>query len=122
VNSEESCATIQELLECFVSAAVGLTLEARIRDAGDLPEGHRGCLTSPNHNPRVWAAWHTNVGLVSLCASYDYGQALRMGAHVLCIEWWIASGEHCEGWWHCYPKRPREWIKGAGTQVDSPPS
>lgn len=119
MRSEESCATIRGLLDSFVSAAVGLTLEVCIIDAGDLPDAHRGCLTSTVNNPRVWAAWYTNIGPVSACACYDYGQSLRVGAHVLCIEWWLAAGERYEGWWHCYPKRPREWIKGAGARIES---
>jgi hypothetical protein len=113
---------IEELLEYFVTAALGLTLKARIQSASELPPGHRGCLTNQDSKPRVWAAWHTNGGPVSACAAYSHPQALRIGAYVLWIEWWIANLEHHEGWWHCYPNRPREWIKGSGTQNNSPSS
>jgi len=29
------------------------------------------------------------------------------------IVWWIGT-EHHDGWWHCYPKFPCDWIKGIG--------
>jgi hypothetical protein len=122
VDFEMSRGAIEELLECFFSVALGLTLEARILDAGDLPTGQPRCLTTPQREPPVCAAWHTNRGPVSGCTVYDRERALRIGAYVLWIEWWIASHEHHEGWWHCYPKRPCEWIKGAGTRKDSPSS
>lgn len=120
--TEVSRATIQELLEYFISSGLGLTLEARIWDACDLPEDHRGCLSAPKIIPRVWAAWYTDVGPVTACAAYDYEQASRVGAHVLFIEWWVTSREHHESWWHCYPRRPRDWIKGSGTTEYLPPT
>jgi len=116
MNFEVSRVAVEELLEYFVSAALGLSLEVRVRDTGDVPAAHRGCLIHPSGSPRIWAAWKTNRGPVSACAAYDPEQSLRVSAHVLWIAWWIGSGEHHEGWWHCYPKRPREWIKGTGTQ------
>ena len=111
-----SHAAIEELLGYFVSEALGLTRGARIQNAADLPSDHREYLSNPMNKPRAWAAWHTKDGLVSACAAYDNEQALRIKAHVLLIAWRIAAREPHEGWWHCYPKRPREWIKGPGTQ------
>jgi len=119
VESDVPGAAIEELLEYFVSDALGLTLEGRIQDARDLPSVHRGCIASPKGKPNIWSAWRTNRGTVSACAAYDHEQALRMSAHVLWISWWIGPDEHHEGWWHCYPKRPGEWIKGSGTRDNS---
>jgi len=115
-DCDSSRAAIEYFLESFVSAALGLSLEARIQDARKLPAGHRGCLTDSQNKPAVWLAWKTNQGPVSVCAEYENDQSRRMRAHVLWLAWWIAAREHHEGWWHCYPKRPREWIKGPGTQ------
>jgi hypothetical protein len=115
VEFHVSRGAIEELLEHFVSAALGLTLEARIQDAGELPRSHQGCLTNAQSRMHAWAAWCTDRGMVSSCADYDHEQAQRIGAHVLLIEWWISHGEHHKGWWHCYPTRPREWIKGPGS-------
>lgn len=116
MEKDASDTAVEKLLEYFLSEALGLTLEARIQDTSRLPTGHRRCLTNPIGKPRVCAAWHTNRGPVSACAAYDHGQAQRISAHVLLIEWWIAAAEYHEGWWHCYPQRPREWIKGPGTR------
>jgi hypothetical protein len=106
---------IEGLLKSFLTEALGLSLEARIPRIGDLPEDHRIPLTDPQRRSLGWAAWQTNRGPVSAHGAYDYEQALRKKVHVLLIEWWIANQEHHQGWWHCYQKRPREWIKGSGT-------
>lgn len=111
---------IEQLLEYFASDALGLMLQARIPDASDLRARHRGFLTDPESKLRVWVAWHTDRGPVSMCAAYDHEQALRMSAHVLRLAWWFAPQDHHEGWWHCYPKRPREWIKGLGVSRSAP--
>jgi hypothetical protein len=120
VELDVSHAEIEKLLEYFASDALGLVLGARIQDASDLMARHRGLLTNPESKLRVWIAWHTDRGPVSACATYDDEQALRVSAHVLRISWWIAPCDHHEGWWHCYPKRPREWIKGPGTYRNAP--
>ena len=106
-------AAIEELLQYFLADAVGLALEGRIEAARDLPPVHRACAADPAGKPQVWAAWQANRSIVSACVLYHPEQPRRMAAHVLFISWWIGS-EHHEGWWHCYPRRPREWIKGAG--------
>jgi hypothetical protein len=120
VDFDVSRAAIEQLMEYFASDALGLVLGARMQDASDLMARHRGCLSDPENKLRVWVAWHTDRGPVSTCATYQQEQALRLGAHVLRIAWWIAPRDHHEGWWHCYPKRPREWIKGSGIHRDSP--
>jgi hypothetical protein len=120
VDVDVSRAAIEQLLEYFASDALGLILGARIQDASDLTARHRGFLTDPESKLRVWVAWHTDKGPVSTCATYDREQALRMSAHVLRIAWCIAPRDHHEGWWHCFPKRPREWIKGCGIHRDAP--
>jgi hypothetical protein len=114
-SSDVSHAVIEDLLEYFVSAALGLTLKGRIRDVDDLPDAYRGCcLANPQIAARAWAAWHTDRGPLTASAIYDTEQAQRIGAHVLQITWWLAPFEYHESWWHCYPKRPHEWIKGPG--------
>ena len=114
MDFDVSRATVEELLAYFASEALGLTLGARIHDDGDLSARHRAFLTKSESKSRVWVAWHTDKGPLSTFATYDREQAIRIGAHVLRIEWWVAPGEHYDGWWHCYPNRRREWIKGAG--------
>jgi hypothetical protein len=120
VDVDVSRMAIEQLLEYFVLDALGLLLRGRIEDASDLTARHRGFLTDPESKLRVWVAWHTDRGQVSTCATYDHEQARRMSAHVLRIAWWIAPRDYHEGWWHCYPKRPREWIKGLGILRDTP--
>lgn len=106
--------SIEELLEEFVLGALGLSLDAPIRALNELPASHRGSLQGSLGKQRDWAAWQTNRGPVSARANYDYVQSQRMRAHVLLIEWWISPNEHHKGWYYCYPKRTREWIKGPG--------
>ena len=107
-------AAMEELLHYFLCDAVGLTLTGRIEAARELPSAHRACAPDSTGKPRVWAAWQSSRGTVSAAVLCDREQSLRLGAHVLFISWWIGPQEHHEGWWHCYPKRPREWIKGTG--------
>jgi hypothetical protein len=98
----------------FVSGALGLDIVSRIGQLSELPAHHRDALNKLQGNDRRWAAWFTNRGPVSVSAEYDHAQAQRVGAHVLLIGWWMEPGQHHENWWHCYPKRPREWICGPG--------
>jgi hypothetical protein len=114
MDLDASPTVIEELLEHFASAALGLTLEVRVTDVSDLPVSHRTGLTHSQSSHPVWAAWRTDRGPVSACAAYDHEHAQRVQAHVLLIEWWIAIGEHHDGWWRCDPQRPGEWIKGRG--------
>ena len=103
---------IEGLLESFATAALGLELIDRIRDAKSLPHG-LGCSDASDRAPTAWAAWDTDRGVATFCAVYDEAQSLRVKAHVVKIGWWIGT-VHDEGWWHCYPKFPRDWIKGVG--------
>lgn len=109
-----SRSAIEELLEHFVSGALGLDIVSRIGQLSELPARHQERLAQLQSKGRIWAAWSTNRGPVSVSAEYDHAQAQRVQAHVLLLEWWIGPHEHHEGWWHCYPKRPREWIVGPG--------
>jgi hypothetical protein len=103
---------IEGLLESFATAALGLELHGSIRDLSSSP--HRSCSPDPSdRGPIAWAAWHTDRGLATFRAVYDEVQSLRVKAHVVKIAWWIGK-EHHDGWWHCYPKFPRDWIKGIG--------
>jgi hypothetical protein len=116
MDFEVPTAAMEELLRSFLADAVGLTLEAQIDAARDLPPTHRACTADSTGQPRVWAAWQSNRGMVSAAVLCHREQSHRLGAHVLFISWWIGPQEHHEGWWHCYPKRPHEWIKGAGSR------
>jgi hypothetical protein len=109
-----SRSAIEELMEHFVLGALGLDIASRIWQLSELPAHHRDALNKLQGNDRIWAAWSTNRGPVSVVAEYDHAQAQRVRAHVLLIGWWMEPGEHHENWWHCYPKRPREWICGPG--------
>lgn len=103
---------IEGLLESFATAALGLELKESIRDLSSSP--HRTSLTEASGlGPTAWAAWHTDRGVATLRAVYDEAQSQRVRAHVVKIAWWIGK-EHHEGWWHCHPKFPRDWIKGIG--------
>ena len=120
MSVEESRAVIEKLMEYFIADALGLTLEARVPVIGLRPAAHGGRLKRSGRTP-VWAHWHTDRGSVTACGRYDHAQSRCVEAHVLWIVWWIAPHEHHEGWWHCYPKRPREWIKGIGTPIEANP-
>jgi hypothetical protein len=115
VDLDVSREFIEELLQYFASYALGLSLDGRIRDPRELPASHQNSLID-SEGERPWVAWRTDRGPMSACADYDYARSRRINAHVLQIAWWIAAHEHHAGWWHCYPERPREWIKGAGTR------
>ncbi len=114
MDQNVSHSVIEELMEHFVSGALCLDIASRIRQLSELPAHQQDALTKWQCEGRIWAAWSTNRGPVSVCAEYDYAQAKRVKAHVLLIGWWMQPGEHHEHWWHCYPKRPREWIVGSG--------
>ncbi len=107
---------LEVLLESFATAALGLELSGSIRDLSSLPQ-HRSCSAdSSDGGSTAWAAWHTDRGVATFRAVYDEAQSLRVRAHVVKIAWWIGK-EHHDGWWHCYPKFPRDWIKGVGRPI-----
>ena len=76
-------------MEHFVSGALGLDIVSRIGQLSELPAHHRDALTKLQCEGRIWAAWSTNRGPVSVSAEYDHAQAQRMKAHVLLIGWWM---------------------------------
>jgi hypothetical protein len=102
--------TRQWTWEGFATSALGLQLKDRIEDLSSFE--HSLCLSAASgRDPVACAAWHTDRGVGR--AVYDEAQSLRVKAHVMKIGWWIGV-EHPDGWWHCYPKFPRDWIKGIG--------
>jgi hypothetical protein len=105
---------MEELLESFMTAGLGLTLVSRIQEMSQLPEVQ----TRPTHpsqeSTRACSAWHTDRGQVILCATYHPEHSQRVKTHVLWLEWWIPPQVHHEGWWRVEPKWPRDWIKGHG--------
>jgi hypothetical protein len=103
---------IEGMLESFATAALGLQLQGPIRDVSALRERQRAC-DSLEGDRTVWVAWHTERGVATFRALYDEVQSAKVRAQVLRIAWWIGT-EHHDGWWHCYPKFPRDWIKGIG--------
>ena len=111
-KTELEVSALEALLESFASTALGYELKGSIRDLSSLQ--HRpGCADVVERGPTAWAAWHTGSGVLTLRATYDEAQSSRVKAHVMKIAWWIGA-EHHDGWWHCYPKFPRDWIKGIG--------
>jgi hypothetical protein len=114
VDLEVSLALMEELLESFVTAGLGLTLASRIREVTQLPELRLRSAKEPSDSARVCAAWQTNRDRLIICATYHAEQSRRMKAHVLWLEWWIPPQVHHEGWWRVEPKWPRDWIKGHG--------
>jgi hypothetical protein len=118
VDPNVSRLAIEELMEHFVSGALGLDIVSRIGQLSELPAHHRDALTKLQCEGRITAVWSTNRGPVSVSAEYDHAQAQRLKAHVLLIGWWMEPGEHHEQWWHCHPMRPREWIIGRGRPTE----
>jgi hypothetical protein len=106
---------VEQLLGHFLVGALGLTLGSAIRDAGAAPA--RGVGPGLHTDPSVCAAWNTERGVVRICGTYDRGQSLQLSLHVLLIEWWIAPAIHHRSWWRCSARRPREWMKGYGSEA-----
>ena len=104
---------IERLLASFATWALGIDLGERITDVLRLPASHQRVSTEEDR-PSGWCAWHTARGPLTLSGRYDEVQSSLVKAHVLMLEWWIGADEHHKGWWHCYPKFPRDWTKGAG--------
>jgi hypothetical protein len=104
---------IEQLLESFATWALGLDLGPRLADAHLLPAIQQRMRTDVQ-GPSGWCAWASASGPLTLLGRYDEVQSSLVKAHVLLLEWWIGEGDHHEGWWHCYAKFPRDWIKGAG--------
>ena len=105
---------MEELLESFVTAALGLTIESRIEGVSQLPEIQLRPTKEPLDGSRTCATWHTSKGRVIVCATYHHEHSQRMKHHVLWLEWWIPPDVHHAGWWRVEPKWPRNWIKGHG--------
>jgi hypothetical protein len=103
---------LEELLESFATAALGLELKSRIEDLSVLPH-HSSCCCVSATGPWARAAWNTERGVAIVRTVYDEVQSQRVRADVVKIAWWIGAVHH-EGWWHCYPKFSRDWIKGIG--------
>jgi hypothetical protein len=113
-NLDVLAVLMEELLESFVTAALGLQLESQIREVSQLAEVQIPPTCQSKESARVCAAWHTPQGRVIICATYDHAYSQRVKAHVLWLEWWISPQVHHEGWWRVEPKWPRNWIKGPG--------
>jgi DNA-binding transcriptional LysR family regulator len=74
---------MEELLESFVTAGLGLSLVSRIQEVNQLPEVQLRPTEPPPDGARVCAAWHTTEGRVIICATYHAEQSRRMRAHVV---------------------------------------
>ena len=103
---------MEELLESFVTSALGLELKSRIQDASQLPELRVGLDDHSQDRGRICASWDTSQKRVTICATYHSGHSQRMKAHVVWLEWWIPPQIHHEGWWRVESKWRRDWIKG----------
>jgi hypothetical protein len=104
---------IEQLLESFATSALGFDLGPRITEARLLPANQQR-VCAGTHEVSAWRAWQTASGSLTLVGRYDELQSAHVKAHVLLLEWWIGTEVHHEGWWHCYPKFPHDWIKGPG--------
>ena len=102
-------------MECFVTAALGLTLASRMSDVSQLPDLQLSRNHDTNDAARVCTAWHMDRGRVIACGTYHHEQSKRMKAHVLWLEWWPPPQVHHEGWWRVEQRWPRDWVKGQGT-------
>ena len=103
--------TIEGLMESFATAALGLELKGRLHDWHSVL--HRSSSFDASVFVPCAASWDTTRGIMTLRVVYDEAKSLRVQAHVLKVAWWLGA-EHHDGWWHCYPKFPRDWIKGIG--------
>lgn len=118
----EIVAEVENLLAHFLIGALGLKLEAMVPEACHANQRRldQDFVPVPSSTTRVGieapicVGWTTNAGLVTACGVYDGAQSLKLGEHVIYIEWWMAPAIHHKGWWRCPPKRPREWTKGRG--------
>lgn len=81
----------------------------------ELPVHHRTLIAKCLKQGPIAISWLTDHGPMSLVADYDTAQSRLIRAHVFYFEWLIEPGGiHGNYWWHCYPKRPGEWIAGRG--------
>jgi hypothetical protein len=119
MDGDVQSTNLEQLLEHFLTGALGLTLAAAIRETSAMPTPHRAA-PSERRPPPAWAAWETDRGVIKICGVYDEVQSQRLDAHVLYLEWWPAAGVHHEGWWRCDRRRPREWTRGYGAPPVSP--
>jgi len=55
-------------MEHFVSAALGLDIVSRIAHLSELPTHHQDCLARLQREDRLWAAWSTTIGPVTVSA------------------------------------------------------
>jgi len=101
----------------FLTSALGLNLCARISRTDDFPID---ASLDAQHlsGPREEACWQTDVGIVRARGIYDAGHSQLLHAHVLLLYWWLPGGVYHQGWWHSYPRHPREWIKGRGRPLE----
>ena len=125
-SGDQSRTDLGRLLDAFIVGTQGVALHTRINepDFAKLPHAFRAHLDTALSLRRPWAAWSTDQGYRIAWGDYDPEQSARLRGHVLYIEWCLPPDEHHAGWWHCYPKRPREWTCGRGrpTSSWSPPT
>jgi hypothetical protein len=108
---------MEQLLAHFLVGGLGLTLQGAVHDSSAMPP-QAGRAPPAHTDPPVWAAWHSDQGLIKIHAAYDGEQSQRLGMHVVYLEWWLGKAHH-EGWWRCDMKRLGEWTRGFGGE---PPS
>jgi hypothetical protein len=105
---------MEELLESFATAALGLEPGARISDGTELPEHKPQPTYCAPEVVRICAVWGANPGRVTICATYHHDHSRRVKGHVLWFEWRTHPDVYHEGWWRVEPRWPRDWIKGHG--------
>jgi hypothetical protein len=107
---------LRAFVESFATDALGLKLGDPISDKRQLPhllEGVRD-RESPEDGS-VGFAWQTDRGAFIALVRYDEARSALVKAHVFYLDWKIGSDHH-GGWYHAYPKFPRDWIKGPGRE------
>jgi hypothetical protein len=107
---------LRAFVESFATDALGLNLGELISDTRRLPhllEGVRD--RESTEEGSVGWAWQTNRGAFVARVRYDEARSALVKAHVFYFDWKI-GGEHHGGWYHAYPKFPRDWVKGLGRE------
>ena len=104
---------MESLLGAYLVGTQGVELGKRL-DFADLPGDCVRYLQKVQIAGRIWVAWSTATGPMAAWGDYDRQRSERLQAHVLLVEWWVASSGHHRLWARSDPKRPTEWTFGRG--------
>ena len=117
INYDLSRLEVETLIAAFLTGALGIELERRLTDLGELPPVCRAHVRLAEASGRAWTAWSTLCGPIAAWGYYDIQGSKQISAYLLLVEWCGVLSGHCDHhslWCYSYPKHPREWIVGRG--------